>query len=415
VSLAELETSRKRTLLASRVLYSLAGVLFLLGLGGRGWAFLLGVLLALFARLLIKAFQVKVKEALVVPLAEAMGFRYSPERGFSKEEALASGLFPIPDAHASEDLVEGEVNGIPFTSSDIALYKKTEVTVNNTKTYHYEELFRGALYRFHLPFSVEGEVRFGPRGRRIKVVHKLAFFVGTFIIVVGYFMITVAILFADVSIPDILLFGAAWTFAAILVFASTLRIKKGFEGLERVVLESPEFERFFDAYGDQVEARKLLTPRVQEALVHLREYFGRPVWGAVRGRDLWLAIEGKDRFSVPINRPVNEIFEIEKERYQEELSEVYRVVEALRLEEEAKRKGVWWRKLFTGSSESSSVTEKENAASDEPPSVPKKESGTLEGDQPRQTEGTPKEGHKLFAFLPDSRKVKDVPGEPGDF
>jgi hypothetical protein len=339
VSLAELEASRKRTLLASRVLYSLAGVLFLLGLGGQGWAFLLGTILAFFARLLIGAFRAEVKKALVSPMASAMGFRYSPDQGFSREEALASGLFPTPDAHASEDLVEGEVNGIPFTSSDIALYKKTEVTVNNTKTYRYEELFRGTLYRFRLPFSVEGEVRFGPRGRRIKVVHKLAFFVGAFIIVVGYFMITVAILFADVSIPDILLFGAAWTFAAILVFASTLRIKKGFEGLERVVLESPEFERFFDAYGDQVEARKLLTPRVQEALVRLRKYFGRPVWGVVRGRDLWLAIGGRDRFPVPVLRSISETFEAWKARYQEELSEVYRVVEALRLEEEARRRG----------------------------------------------------------------------------
>jgi hypothetical protein len=384
LSLVELEVARKRALLYSRILSLLGWFLILLSLRGGNWNFLLplGLFLISLAQLQIYAFRKTVKTALVVPLAEAMGFRYSPEQGLSQEEALASGLFSTPDAYESEDLVEGEVNGIPFTSSDIALYKKTEVTVNNTKTYRYEELFRGTLYRFHLPFSVEGEVRFGPRGRRIKVVHKLVFFVGAFNIIVGYFIITVAILFTDDNIPGILLFAAAWTFAAIIFLASTLRIKKGFEGLERVVLESPEFERFFDAYGDQVEARKLLTPRVQEALVHLREYFGRPVWGAVRGRDLWLAIEGKDRFSVPINRPVSEIFEIEKDRYQEELSEVYRVVEALRLEEEAKRKGVWRRRIFIRWDEFSLA--------------PKKESASFDGDQPQQAEDTPARRPRLF-------------------
>ncbi len=43
---------------------------------------------------------------------------------------------------------------------------------------------------------------------------------------------------------------------------------------------------------------------------------------------------------------------MEKERYQEELSEVARVVEVLKLEEEAKRRGAWWKKLFVGQSES---------------------------------------------------------------
>ena len=170
MSLAELEVFRKRTLLASGVLFSLAGALFLLGLGGRGWAFFLGVLLALFARFLIKAFQARVKEALVSPLAEAMGFRYSPARGFSREEALASGLFSPPDDYEAEDLVEGEVGGIPFASSYIALYRKVRVKSGNVSSYQYQKFFGGTLYRFHLPFSVEGEVRFGPRGRGMGVV-----------------------------------------------------------------------------------------------------------------------------------------------------------------------------------------------------------------------------------------------------
>jgi hypothetical protein len=340
VSLAELEAARKRALLASGVLFSLAGVLFLLGLGGRGWAFLLGAILALFARLLIRAFQAEAKKALVSPLAEAMGFRYSPERGFSREEALASGLFPPPDGYEAEDLVEGEVSGIPFASSDIALYNKVEVKSGNVSTYQYQEFFRGTLYRFHLPFSVGGEVRFGPRGRRIQVVHKAALFIGAFIVVIGLLMVTVGVLFGGVSIRDALPFYAFLVLFFFMLLASTLRRKEGFERSKRVVLESPEFERLYDAYGDQIEARKLLTPRLQEALVRLRAYLGRPVWGAVRGGDLWLLVEGRDRFPVPVLRPVGETFEAWKARYRRELLEASRVVKVLKLEEEARRRGV---------------------------------------------------------------------------
>ncbi len=120
----------------------------------------------LFVRLLIEDFRVKAKKALVAPLAEALGFRYSPDRGFSEKEVLASGLFPSPpDIYASEDLVEGEVNGIPFTSSDITLYRGVRPKDGATM----RKFFRGTLYRFRLPFSVEGEVRFGPRGRGMGV------------------------------------------------------------------------------------------------------------------------------------------------------------------------------------------------------------------------------------------------------
>jgi hypothetical protein len=343
VPLEELETIRKKVLLHSRGFLFLGWVLILLGLGG-GWRSLLllvGFYFIGLARLQMRDLQVKFKEALVTPLAEALGFRYSPERGFSLEEILTSGLFPSPDDCDSEDLVEGEVNGIPFASSDIAFYNKVEVEINNATTYHYQEFFRGTLYRFHLPFSIEEEVRFGPRGRRIQVAHKLPLFVGTFIYVVGLLMLVVGVLFGGASVRDVLPFGILWVLSIFPILASTIRIKKGFEGPNRVVLESPEFERLYDAYGDQVGARKVLTPRVQEALGRLRKYFGKPIWGAVRERYLWLAVEGRDRFSVPVNRPVMDILEMEKERYQEELLEIFRVVEVLRLEEEAKRRGAW--------------------------------------------------------------------------
>jgi hypothetical protein len=375
MSPAELEAARRRALLASGALFALAGALFLLGLGGRGWAFFLGSLLALFARSLIKAFQAEAKKALVTPLAEGLGFRYSPGRGFSREEALASGLFPPPDGYEAEDLVEGEVSGIPFASSDITLYKKVRVKSGNVSTYQYQKFFGGTLYRFHLPFPVEGEVRFGSRGRGMGVVDKGVLLTGSIVIGGSFLVITLATFSEELSVWDALPFYAFLALFALLFLTLTLGRKKG---LQRVVLESPEFERLFDVYGeDQVEARKLLTPRVQEALVRLREYLGKPVWGAVRGRDLWLAVEGGDRFPVPVLHPVGETLNAWRARYQQELLEASRVVGVLRLEEEAKRKGAWWREQSIG----------ENGF----PPVRKKENATLDGDGPGQAEGASKE------------------------
>jgi hypothetical protein len=337
MSLEELEISRKRTLITSGVLYFLAGALLLLGLEGREWAFFLGGLLAFFAQSLIKAFRVELKRALVVPLAEALGFRYSPERGFSKEEAMASGVFPRPDRYEAEDLVEGEVSGIPFTSSDIALYRKVRVKSGKVRTYQYRKFFGGTLYRFRLPFSVEGEVRFAPSGRGMEVGDGRILITGSIVIASSLLAVTLGTFSGELSVRDALPFYAFLALFALVFYISTLGGKKG---LERVVLESPEFERLYDVYGeDQVEARKLFTPRLQEALVRLRKYLGKPVWGAVREKDLWLAVEGGDRFPVPILRPVGETLEAWKARYRAELLEASRVVKVLRLEEEARRRG----------------------------------------------------------------------------
>jgi hypothetical protein len=287
MSLEELETKRRKTLSTAGMLFFLAGVFLLMALGGRLWSLILGSILAALALERISIFQVKAKQALVAPLAETLGFHYWADRGFSKEEALASGIFHSPDNYEAEDLVEGEVNGIPFTSSDITPYRKMEREVDGKKKEYYQVLFWGVLYRFRLPFTVEKEVRFGPPGAG----------------------------------------KGAYTS----------------KRLERVVLESPKFKRFFEVYGeDQVEARRLLTPRVQKTLVSLRRRLGKPIRGATRDRDLWLAVEGKDRFPKPsILRPVAQTFEEWRSRYQEDLSEALQVVEALRLEEEARRKGIF--------------------------------------------------------------------------
>jgi hypothetical protein len=78
---------------------------------------------------------------------------------------------------------------------------------------------------------------------------------------------------------------------------------------------------------------------------------------------------------------VSETFDAQKGRYQEELLEISRLVEVLRLEEEAKRRGVWRRKIFVGLSEFSSAPKKDPA---------------LDGGEPGRTEDTPTKNYELF-------------------
>jgi hypothetical protein len=274
VSLAELEALRKKTLLAVGIYFFLyfflAGTLFFLGLRGEelGWGLSFVVLpsLAVFftfsVRSLIESFRVGAKKALVAPLAEALGFRYWPDRGFSRKEVLASGLFPSPpDTYASEDLVEGKVNGIPFASSNITLYRAVRPKDGLTM----RKFFRGTLYRFRLPFSVEGEVRFGPRSMGMGVVDRLSFLVSA--IAGGSLLIPVAltVLGRLSAVAVVLIYNLLGPFILQFLFSirnTILDRKNGKRGFGRVRLESPEFERFYDAYGeDPVGARKLLTPR----------------------------------------------------------------------------------------------------------------------------------------------------------
>jgi hypothetical protein len=78
-------------------------------------------------------------------------------------------------------------------------------------------------------------------------------------------------------------------------------------------------------------------------------------------------------------------------RYQQELLEASRVVGALKLEEEAKRRGAWWKKPLVGQSESLPAAKKEDA--------------TPDGDEPQRTEDAPKKSYnKLYDELFRNRR-----------
>lgn len=340
--LAPLERERRRTLRYALALllatplwaYFLAFLFQVLHLDSLGqlWVALIALPpAAAFA--LLAHLRTKLKGKLARPLAKSLGFAYTPQWGLPWKEAEASGLLPPADRYESEDLLEGEIPPFAFRASDLALYEKVR-TKSGTR---YRRFFSGALYRLKLPFTFPQEVRIAPQGAGLT---PKALTPGN--------LLLIPLVFLTVGLTGLTRAGnlQAHTLYAFLALAFLLTLpslyaiyrqapKKG-----RVILESGAFERLFDVYGDQVEARKLLTPRVQEALVMFRRRLGKPFWAAFGGSEAWFLIRGRNRFEPSLLRPLNQkTLRGYVEAWTRDLMEAKRLLEAVGLDLEARKRG----------------------------------------------------------------------------
>ena len=80
-----------------------------------------------------------------------------------------------------------------------------------------------------------------------------------------------------------------------------------------VRLENPEFEQAFVVRGgDQVAARYILTPDMQERLLELRRYHGTSIKLAFKDSKVILTFDSKDNWFEPdFNKPSNDVRQIE--------------------------------------------------------------------------------------------------------
>ncbi|WP_353513447.1 DUF3137 domain-containing protein [Thermus sp. LT1-2-5] len=343
--LAPLEAERRRALLSAVALllatplwaYFLLLLFHTLGLGTGGgiWPLLVALPPSL-ALGLLASFRLRLKRALVTPLAEALGFTHRPFPGLSREEAEASGLLPRADRYGSEDLLEGKVGPFPFRSSDLTLYRRQR-TKNGTR---HVRILSGTLYRFALPFALPGEVHLAPQGVALQAGGAPRWAVLLFL---GLFW-GMLLLFLALGTLE----GDASKVALAVGLLALLSLPFLLYGLgfakpkERVVLESAAFERLFDVYGDQIQARKLLTPRAQEALVAFRHRLGRPFWARLGGNEAWFLIPGKDRFEPSLFQPLKEkTLHAYVEAWTRDLEEARRLLEAVGLDLQAQKRGLF--------------------------------------------------------------------------
>jgi uncharacterized ubiquitin-like protein YukD len=302
--------------------------------------FFLMIVLFLFTILLfyvgyrITIWEKRVKKEILTQLIKYLNLHYYPERGLALEKVLESGLFEqVPDVYKASDLIEGSIEGRPFESSAVGLYRR--VYDEKKKEYQLIPIFVGKLYLFNLPFSYRGEIYLTPKS--IKLGKFLAFVI---LIVSLVLLINAAVeydstafdkdskVFLSIILSIILFITVASV--SFLVYEWVFR--------KRVKLESSEFNRLFDVQAsDQIEVRKFLVPIVQEALVNFAKEVKRGIRVVIKGNKLWFALSGgNERFRISIFKPV---YDQAKQEVEKELQLMKKIVDALRLSQEAIKKG----------------------------------------------------------------------------
>ena len=110
-----------------------------------------------------------------------------------------------------------------------------------------------------------------------------------------------------------------------------------FTGLEKVELESSEFEKEFDVHSsDQIEARYLLTPAFMERLLHLNQQFGGWVQASFYREKLFLMISSeRDRFE-PSGLDVPVDFKRDFNQLRQEMYGIFQIIDILKLNEETR-------------------------------------------------------------------------------
>jgi Ca2+/Na+ antiporter len=268
----------------------------------------------------------RVKKEILTQLIKYPNLHYYPERGLALEKVLESGLVKqVPDVYKASDLIEGSIEGIPFESSAVGLYRREYD--EKKKEERLIPIFVGKLYLFNLPFSYRGEIYLTPKPTKLE---KFLAFVILIVSLVLLIKVAVEIDSKDskVFLSIILFITVALVF--FLVYEWVFR--------KRVKLESSEFNRLFDVQAsDQIEVRKFLVPIVQEALVNFAKEVKRGIRVVIKGNKLWFALSGgNERFRISIFKPV---YDQAKQEVEKELQLMKKIVDTLRLSQEAIRKG----------------------------------------------------------------------------
>ncbi len=218
----------------------------------------LGFMYAGWRGMPLQKLQGEAKEMIVHPVATKLGlsFNSAPGRVDSILRHREAGILPGWDRENFEDLVTGKRGNVDFELFEAHLEDKRTTTDSKGRTQtEWVTVFRGQCLRFQFPKRFYG---------RTLITRDAGFFNR---------------------------FG-------------------GGGGLQRAILESPEFEKIFEVYtDDQVEARYLLTPDVMQKLTDIEEIFhGGNLKCCFTQGEMFVTVEGGDLFEpgsmfVPLDNP----------------------------------------------------------------------------------------------------------------
>jgi len=206
--------------------------------------------------------------------------RYSPERFIAEADYKKSGLYlNSPDRYKGDDYVEGTHDKTFFCFSEL----HTEEQISSGKDSRWETIFKGMfiIADFNKNFSGRTYV-WSENKPQLNFLNKL-----------------------------------------FTSFAS---------GLEKVKLESPDFEKRFIVYStDQVEARYILTPSFMERLVRLQQMTSDDASISFVHTNIYMAIPMKNALFEPSVFRMNDFSRLEQ--FRSTIQIVYEIIDELKLNE----------------------------------------------------------------------------------
>ncbi len=204
-----------------------------------------GIVIFAFGRAPLGRMKREAKTMIIGPIAERMSLAYTGDPGQVEGvyDLRRAGLLPNFDRSRYEDRLTGARDGVTFEFFEAHLEDRRTTHSNGRTQTRYVTVFRGQCLRLDFHKTFYGET----------LVTRDAGFFNRFI---------------------------------------------GREGMDRAILESPDFEKAFEVFTtDQVEARYLLTPDLMQRLVDLEETFhGKKLRCAFVANEMLIAVEGDNLF-----------------------------------------------------------------------------------------------------------------------
>ena len=230
----------------------------------------------------LKAYKESYKGYVVHKAAEGMFDRYEyyPQHGFQSEEIRATGIMAMGNRYNSEDMIEGVYKGVDFRRADMYIAQH----VQSGKSSYTIEYLRGEWLTFTYNKNFVSDLQIRTKGFRYANTKTSRLFTS-----------------ADVR-------------------------RHEFE------TESTEFNKAFECTcQDDTEAFYLLTPRVMEMLLLLRDEFRCDFMvGFVHNRLHFAINSGKNNMEPPVFRSTS--FEYEMEMVRRELKIITNIVDSLAID-----------------------------------------------------------------------------------
>lgn len=186
-------------------------------------------------------------------------------------------LFPLSveefynqsDLLNSYEYVDSEEDSISLKTNNFNLYWeeiKTSKRVEDSEWHRTKEITNHAYIIFikilDHRFPIKNKIKLLPDIQNSIIKFFIAFIVWTISSLIWYYIIQIIIEYKSININENILY-----FIIFILFISWVFLYFYFSNKNRVKLESKEFEKKFDVYSkDEIEARRLLTPKMMEQL-----------------------------------------------------------------------------------------------------------------------------------------------------